>query len=40
MNPLATLEIGSTAAHHTLLMQAKSSKLIALPVSNIKAKLH
>jgi len=40
VNPLATFEIGSTAAHHTLLMQVKSSKLIVLPVSNIKAKLH
>jgi hypothetical protein len=40
MNPLTTLEIGSTAVHHTLLMQAKLSELIALPVSNIKAKLH
>jgi len=26
MNPPATLEIGSTAVHHTILMQAKSSK--------------
>jgi len=40
MNPLTTLEIGSIAVHHTFLMQPKSSKLIALPVSNIKAKLH
>jgi len=40
MNPLATLETGSTAVQHTLLMQAKSSKFIALPVSNIKAKQH
>jgi len=37
---MMVVETGSTAVHHTLLMHAKSSKLIALPVSNIKAKLH